>query len=201
MFTNCREQGYCLTLFKPEDENTMVYWVCQSRNSDDIMVVVGTYNQRDNVSHCFNDDAFKSVRYFRYDEMEKAVDYVYCHIRLMYKNELDYPRNISFNTTHSLHDLERISMDVENLTYEDYHELATYENKTDGYSNDLIIENGKFNWQISKITDDEYKNIAEIDCEPNFNSEEELMIQMRDALNKFIDNEMEYGISMQDIRI
>lgn len=201
VFTNCREQGYCLSLLKTKNEDTMVYWVCQSRNSDDIMIVIGTYDQKDNVSNCFNDEAFKSVKYFRNDEMDDAVDYVYHHIRYMYKKELDYPSDIEFYTDYSFGDLKKISNEVESLSYSDYYELATYKNKIDKYKNDLIISNGCFYWRISKLYGADL-NIEEIKCNPNFNSEEELMIQMRNALVEFIDEQLEYELfSVQEIRM
>ena len=92
--------------------------------------------------------------------------------------------------------MDRIGMDVESLVYGDYGEFATYVDKTNEYANDLIIEDGKFVWQISKISGGEYMNIQQIECIPMFESELDLMIQMGDVLEKYIKTHLDYNIKI-----
>ena len=93
--------------------------------------------------------------------------------------------------------MDRIGLDVESLSYDDYGEFATYEDKTNEIANDLIIEDGKFVWQISRTSNGEYENIKQIECMPMFESELDLMIQMGDVLDKYIKNEKDFKIKIQ----
>lgn len=165
--------------------------------SDDILVINSTLPHKDNVTNCYDDEAYKNARTFRYNEMDKAVNYVFNHIKLFFRNEIDYPKDVRFSTHYTLSQLNKIDADVESLEYEDYNELATYDDKSQDLAIDLIIVKGKFYFQISNTSDGEYENIAKIECTPNFNSELDLMYQMRDSLDKFIEDELEYSLSMQ----
>jgi len=75
-FNNCREFGYCLFIWY----YNLVIWACETRNSDDIMIVVGDPSKNINLVNMFDRIAYDNAEYFRYGEYEKAVDYIYNEI-------------------------------------------------------------------------------------------------------------------------
>lgn len=193
-FNNCREHGYILKLY--DKDKSLNIWACRQRNSDDIMLVLGSDKNID-INNMFDDEAFKTAKYFKYNDYDSAVNYIYKHIKLMFKDKIEYLKDIKFNTYYSLEDMKRISNDVKSLTYDDYHEFATFEDNTSEFSIDLIIEDGTFCWQISKTVNGEYDNLASIPCEPKFDNAMELMNQMKEALDTFIEKELSYDIQFK----
>lgn len=75
-FNNCREQGLMLTIYEPTTDNELLIWACESRNSDNIMVITADRSCSD-INDMFNDTAWRSAKYFKYDEYDKAVNHVY----------------------------------------------------------------------------------------------------------------------------
>ena len=79
-FNNCREQGYVLHVSSCEWDNqirtkdTLYVWACECRNSDEIMVVWS--NQYPNDGMFCQEDWDERRKYFHYDELQKAADFI-----------------------------------------------------------------------------------------------------------------------------
>lgn len=92
-FVNCREQGYVLNVYSTdlsakERLCDLHIWACESRNSDDIMVVwdTETPNLTDNL---FSEAAYNNNRkYFRFGEYQEAADYIIGLVKEKFKKEL-----------------------------------------------------------------------------------------------------------------
>ena len=52
-FNNCREQGLMLTIYEPTTDNELLIWACESRNSDNIMVITADRSCSD-INDMFN---------------------------------------------------------------------------------------------------------------------------------------------------
>lgn len=76
MFENCREQGYRILWWSHDNVGeTHTIAFSENRNSDDIVV----YHSEDYEEYAFgySDKFWDSAKYFRYDDYEGAVDYIY----------------------------------------------------------------------------------------------------------------------------
>lgn len=193
-FNNCREQGYMLEIYPPH-EDSLCIWACECRNTDQIMVIVAMQDCKDQ-NNMFDDKAFDVAKYFNYDDYNSATDYALTLIKKQFKREFVIGNSFGFDTSFSLYELERICNDAENLDYEDYHDLATFENAN--YFCDLIILNGKVGLRYSKYLDDtkdDFDNICFEEYQPDLTNEVTLMLGMKKQLENFIDKELEleYG--------
>ena len=65
-----------LTIYEPTTDNELLIWACESRNSDNITVITADRSCSD-INDMFNDTAWRSAKYFKYDEYDKAVNHVY----------------------------------------------------------------------------------------------------------------------------
>ena len=93
--------------------------------------------------------------------------------------------------------LERIINDAENLDYEDYYDLATFEE--DNAFCDLIILDGEIGLRYSKYLNEEHSEFENMYFEkfvPDLTSSITLMLGMKQKLNNFIDDEIEYDIQI-----
>jgi len=79
-FNNCREQGYVLHVDSVDWDNEdrtkgeLYIWAFECRNSDDIVVSWQTEYPRNGM---FSEDTYNNRRkYFRYDETQKAADFI-----------------------------------------------------------------------------------------------------------------------------
>jgi hypothetical protein len=69
VYSNCREQGYCI-----KHKNGLSISFSENRNSDDIVVYVGTkFDMQGNVP---TEESYRKARYFRYDDVSGAVNYI-----------------------------------------------------------------------------------------------------------------------------
>ena len=93
-------------------------------------------------------------------------------------------------------DIEKIVEDAENLDYEDYYDLATFEEND--YFCDLIILDGKVGLRYSKYFDEyhnEFENQHFEEFNPDLTSSITLMLGMKEKLSKFVDAEIDYQIT------
>lgn len=74
-----------LTIMDKNYENDLLIWACESRNSSFIMIFLAD-RSCSNVNDMFDDKAYKSTKYFQYDDYDSAVDYVFKVIRKQFKN-------------------------------------------------------------------------------------------------------------------
>lgn len=196
VFNNNREQGLQLIVYGDNDvEDDLCIWSCMCRNSDQIMVVIGDRNCSNN-NNMFEDKAHKNAKYFRYDDYNSATDYALNVIKRNFPKYLNQNYNYKFNCPRSLSDLEKIVEDAENLDYDDYHDLATFEEEN--VFCDLIILDGKVGLRYSKYLDEEhteYENIYFEEFYPDLTSDVTLMLGMKQKLKDFIDAEFDYEIS------
>ena len=197
-FNNCREQGLMLTIYEPVADNELLIWACECRNSDDIMVITADRSCSD-INDMFNDIAWKSARYFKCGEYDKAVNHTYNIIKKQFHKNFLEEYNTKFQMHKCLADLQHIQADAKNLYYEDYYDLATFEDIDKLYFCDLIILDGKMGLRYSKYDDqfkDEFENIAFEEWEPDLTSSTTLMLGMQNKLRDFIEKEIDYNIEV-----
>ena len=94
-FNNCREQGFYLAIGDDDfdnpnrvDEDLYIY-VCEARNSDEIMVIVQTDYPSDKgmfSEKAYNcKDEFNYRKYFHYNEEHAAAKWIYEKIKKFFK--------------------------------------------------------------------------------------------------------------------
>ena len=197
-FNNFREQGLMLTIYEPTTDNELLIWACECRNSNDIMVIIAD-KSCSNINDMFNDVAWKSAKYFKCGEYDKAVNYTYNVIKKQfYKNFLEV-YNAKFQMHKCLADLQHIQTDAKDLDYEDYYDLATFEDVDKLYFCDLIILEGKIGLRYSKYDDqykEEFDNLYFEEGEPDLTSSVTLMLGMQNKLKDFIEKEIDYNIDV-----
>ena len=167
-----------------------------SRDSDQLMVIIADKTCSNNYN-MFDDKAFKSAKYFKNEDYESATDYVINVLKKVFPKHLKQNYSYKFNCNRNLSDLEKIIEVAENLDYEDYHDLVTFED--DNYFCDLIIMEGKVGLRYSKYNDkyhDEYENLHFEEFKPDLTSPVTLMLGMKEKLNNFVDAEIDYEISI-----
>lgn len=89
-FYNCREQGYVMTVCSTdwsakERPCDLHVWACEARNSDEIMVVWDTESPV--AGNRFGDVAYGNRKYFHYNEVQKAADYIVELVKEKFKKE------------------------------------------------------------------------------------------------------------------
>lgn len=197
-FNNCREQGLMLTIHDNTYDNDMMIWACECRNSDKIMVIIADPSCCNN-NDMFDDVAYKTARYFKANDYYSATNYVFNIIRKQFNKSFLQEYNNKFKMHKCLADLQRIEMDASELTYEDYYDLATFENENEGYFCDLIISEGKLGLRYSKYEDeykDEFENLTFEEWHPDLTSDVTLMLGMQNKLQDFIDKEITYDLEV-----
>ena len=197
-FNNCREQGLMLTIYEPTTDNELLIWACESRNSDNIMVITADRTCSDN-NDMFNDIAWESAKYFKYDEYDKAVNHTYNIIRNQFNKHFLEEYNTKFKMHKCLADLQHIGADAQDLEYDDYNKLVTFEDLDNLYFCDLIVQNGKMGLRYSKYTNnykDEFDNLTFETWEPDLTSDITLMLGMQSKLRDFIEKEIDYNIDV-----
>lgn len=197
VFNNCREQGLQLTIHGDNDVNdALCIWSCVCRNSDQIMVVIGDRTCSD-INNMFDDKAYRCAKYFNCGDYDKATNYTLNVIKMNFPKYINQSYNYKFNCYRSISDLEKIINDAEDLDYEDYHDLATFEDGN--LLCDLIILEGKVGLRYSKYLDDEHNDLENLYFEeftPDLSSDVTLMLGMKQKLKKFIDEELQHDIDM-----
>ncbi len=196
-FNNCREQGLMLTIYNDND-NEILVWACESRNSDNIMVITADRNCSD-INDMFNDVAWQSAKYFKCGDYDSAVNYAFNVIKKQFKNDFPEISNTKFEMYKSLSDIQRIEADAKQLDYEDYKDLANFEDVNEGYFCDLIIMDGKLGLRYSKYCDechDEFDNLIFEEWHPDLTSSTTLMLGMQNKLKDFVDKEIDYEVNI-----
>lgn len=153
------------------------------------MIVLGDQSNI-NPNNIFDDNDYNKAKYFKCDDYDSAVDYVYKQIKYVFKDSLN--KHFRFDTYYSIEKIRRIQEDASILDYEDYKELASFSIEEEQYSCDLIIHDG----QMGLRYNNNGKNITYETCNVNLENEVTLMLTMKEKLEKFIDDELEYKISM-----
>jgi hypothetical protein len=204
VFNNCREQGLVLTLYNVGNTPDLNIWACECRNTDDLMIVIGNEKDRD-TNAMFSENAYNERKFFNVEDVDSALKYVIDKMRVTFPKAFVRPANFNFECNYKLEDLERIVIDANSLDYEDYHDLATFDDLNENYFCDLIIMDGEIGLRYSKVSDrnnNDYENLTFEKYEPNLESELSLMIGMKERLDHFITNEKEYELEMNsDIKI
>ena len=91
-FNNCREQGFYLSVSTTDfndDKRTkeeMYIWACESRNSDNIMVVIS--HKYPSNKGMFDETAYENRKLFSYNELQESADYILNAIKDHFRHEL-----------------------------------------------------------------------------------------------------------------
>lgn len=197
-FNNCREQGLMLEIYDDSNDNELLIWACESRNNDNIMVILADKSCSD-VNDMFDDKAWKSARYFNADDYDTAVNFTYNIIKKQFSKNFTEKYESKFEMHKCIVDLQRIIEDSKDLNYEDYYELATFECVGKSYFCDLIINEGKVGLRYSKYSEkynNEYDNLSFEEWQPDLTSSVTLMLGMQERLNNFIEKEIDYDINV-----
>ena len=184
-----------------DDNKSLCIWACECRNSDRIMIVLGSEENKD-INNMFDDEAYNSAKYFEYKDYDSAVDFVYKQIKYMFKDKMNREKHFKFDCYYNINDIQRIKEDAEMFDYEDYHELASFYDENENYSCDLIIYDGKLGLQFNVHDNDEWENLTFKEYDVNLDNEITIMLDMQKKLDEFISNELAYSIEMDsDIKI
>ncbi|MBQ8891301.1 MAG: hypothetical protein IJ068_00340 [Bacilli bacterium] len=189
-FNNYKEQGLILKIYNINDLELCI-WSCKARSSDNIMVIAALPECKDD-NNLFDNIAYYNAEYFHHDDFENATNWALNIIKKHFSRDFIVSSSFKFDTYYSITEIERISYDAENLDYEDYHDLATFDNS--GYFCDLIILDGKMGLRYSKYLNaekDEFDNISFEPYQPDLTSEVTLMLGMKQRLENFIDKDIE----------
>lgn len=178
-----------------EKQAELNIWACESRISDDIMIVLGNQDNID-INNMFDDISFNKARYFEYEDYDSAVDFVYKQIKYMFKDKLSKGKHFKFDTYKNIEDIRKLKENVSNLSHQDYFELASFCDEDEEYSCDLIILNGKLGFRYNKHNEDDLGNLIFQEHDVNLDNEVSLMLDMQKRLEKFINDELEYSITM-----
>lgn len=182
-------------LYIYENDRNLCIWACECRNSNDIMIVLGT-EQDKNINNLFNDNLLRNAKYFNCEDYNSAVNFVYKQIKYLFKDKMVIEKHYKFDLYRSIDALRRIKDDASMLDYENYNKLATFYDDVTKYSCDLIIDKGQMGLQYNSHNKDNLENLKFEPCNINLENEVTLMLNMQNKLNTFIDNELEYSIEM-----
>ena len=186
-----------LTIYNENNNETLI-WACECRHGDDIMVIIADSNCSDS-KDMFSEVAWRTARYFKCGDYDSAVNYAFNVIKKQFRNDFPEISNTKFEMYKSLTDIRRIEEDAKQLDYNDYKELANFEDINQGYFCDLIIIEGKMSLRYSKYCDechDEFNSLIFEKWHPDLTSSTTLMLGMQDKLKDFIDKEIDYEITI-----
>ena len=196
-FNNCREQGLMLSIYNDDDIELSI-WACECRNSDNIMVIVADSSCA-NQNGMFNDVAWKSAKYFKCDDYDSAVDYALNIITKQFKNNIPETINTKFKMYKSISFIKNIEKNISELDYNDYYELACFEDENEIYFCDLVVMDGKLGLRYLKYYDrinEEFDNLDFVEWQPDLTSSTTLMLGMQQKLNDFIEKEVNYNLEI-----
>lgn len=177
-------------------DSELLIWACECRDSDNIMVILADKSCA-NVNDMFDDKAWRSAKYFDVGDYDKAVNYTYNVIKNQFSKNFNEEYNTKFKMHKCLADLQKIVLDSKESYYEDYYDLATFEDVEQRYFCDLTIIDGKLGLRYSKYIDSYYEdfdNLSFEEWEPNLSSNMTLMLGMQERLTNFIQKEIDYDI-------
>lgn len=192
-FNSGKERGLMLNITDNGNDNELFIWAGASLDMKRIMVVVA-----DNYSsecEVYDDKDYKLARYFDIPNYNKAVTYAYNVIKKQFPKSFKEEYNTTFKMHKSLEELKEITSNLKNLNYEDYYELATFEDVEQLYFCDLVIRNGMLGLDYSKYSDsycNECDSLYFEKWEPDLSSDVTLMLGMKDKLKKYVEKRIDY---------
>lgn len=92
-FNNCREQGYVLHVSSYDWDNqdrtreSLYVWACESRNSDNIMVIWSNEYPINGMFH--EDDYSKRRKYFHYNELQETASFIIKLVKETFNREFN----------------------------------------------------------------------------------------------------------------
>ncbi len=95
-FNNCREQGYVLHVSTCDWDNEnrtkedLVIWAFEARSSDEI--VVSWQNEYPHNGMFSEDTYYNRRKYFHYNELQKAADFIIDLVKEYFKAEFNYKK-------------------------------------------------------------------------------------------------------------
>lgn len=179
-----------------EKDTNLCIWVCECQNSDQIMILLGSEENRD-MNNNFDDITYDNAKYFSSDDYNSAIDYVYKYIRYIFKNQMNINKHYKFDTYKSIDDIKRLQNGEDILDSNIYCELASFYDINENYSCNLIFRDNKIGIEFQNY--DNFHSTDLIECDINLADEVSLMIDMQKRLNKFIDDELTYYIEMNGV--
>lgn len=197
-FNNCREQGLMLTIYEQKSDDELLIWACECRNSDSIMVIIADRSCSD-INDMFDDKAWRSAKYFKYDDYDGAIDYTMNIIKKQFDKYFLKSYSNSFVMNKCLSDLEKIIDDANILDYDDYKILADFEDINSNYFCNLVIHDGKVGLDYYKYKDqnkDEFEKISFEEWTPDLTTDKTLMLGMQNKLNDFMEKEIDYDLTI-----
>lgn len=195
-FNNCLQQGLMLEIYEGLRDSELLIWACEYCNN--IMVVLAD-KSCSNINDMFDDKALESAKNFALCDYDKVVDYAYNVIKKQFGENFKEEYNTKFKMHKCLVDLQKIALDSKELDYEDYYDLATFEDVEQLYFCDLIIMDGKLGLRYSKYFDsycENFDNLSFEEWEPDLSSNMTLMLGMQERLNSFIENKKDYEFTI-----
>lgn len=180
------------------NDDGLLIWACENRNSNKIMIVLADKSCC-NANDMFDNKAWQSARYFDANDYDTAIDFTYNVIennliKILQKNIILNLRRINAQLIYK--EQQWIQKD---LNYEDYYNLATFEDVDKLYFCNLIVSDGKLGLRYSKYSEkyyNEFDNHSFEEWEPDLTSNVTLMLGMQERLNNFIEKELDYDISV-----
>ncbi len=184
------------------DTNTdFCIWACENRISDEIMIVLGKSHNKDS-NGLFDEGTYNRAKYFSSDDYASAVDYVYRHIKYYFKDKMNVEKHYKFDLYRSINTLQLIKGDVSRHSYENYGILASLHDEVEQCSCDLVIHDGKLGLQYNVHDKNQLDSLCFKPCDINLENEATIMLDMKNNLNKFISDELNYSLEMNsDIKI
>ena len=179
-----------------EKDTSLCIWVCECRNSDQIMVLLGSEENRD-INNNFDDITYDNAKYFSSDDYDSAIDYVYKYIRYIFKNQMHINKHYKFETYKSIDDIKKLQNGEDIHDIKVYYALASYCDINEKYSCDLAFKDNKLGIKFQNL--DNYYVSDFIECDINLTDEVSLMIDMKQRLDKFIADELAYYIEMNGV--
>lgn len=193
VFNNNREEGYMLTVNSLHDyQNELYIWAYESRNSDDIVVVVSKEIEYKNM---FNETAWNERQNF------KAGDYDYSACAILEQIKSNYP--FEFNVTSSytfelLKDfdyIKNISNGSVNLDSSEEIKLARFEFINTQNLVDLVIKGDSLYFNIYFDNGHKLELLSSNTTTFTGNNEIELMLKMKENLNNYFKEYLNVSIN------
>lgn len=192
VFNDNGRQGYVLVA--EEMNKDFNIWACKSVDGSDLMISVGTNDSKNESNVCDEDTLKYRTRYFDKEDYDSAIKYAYSHLKSVFNEELIKDSHFKFDCNYNMDVIRRIEADASQLDYDDYNDLASFEDINEGYFCDLVIIDGELGLRYSKYCDknhDEFNNLIFEERKPDLTSSSTLMVGMQHKLKTFIDKKID----------